>query len=410
MEDGGIAPDPVFGLDLSPLPTLGFVTTKVPNDSPAAERLTSLVRESLPGAVLRNAIRVGNADMWQSYQTRKAQVERSNNGDANVKLFFHGTPKPPSKFFGDGLFGHCGFDFRLANPGAYGPGAYFARHAAYPVHIHPRVKDDSGTFSLLVAEVALGCVRDFGDKTDDKLRIPPARDATGRLYDSVRGTEQGIGLTHSTNRLAFGEQFVVYDLAQAYPHFLLTFELGSMCSPLDLLRPGNHVALYAMYHRKFLSMGDESLKFAIFGLDAGLDAAPLDDWRKWERFLVVDAGDGKIALYNPCHGRFVRMRGEDRDWHVDGGGTEIDPDKLQKLNWDNLQWERWEPIDPLNGGNGKIALYNPSHKRLLRLVEGRSKDNGHVDGGGGEWRNDSKHHPPDDFMRFIVLPHPLPAP
>jgi hypothetical protein len=390
-EDGGIAPDPGFGLGLRPLPTLGFVTCKVPIDSTAATSLISLVQESLPGAVLTNLIRVGNAELWRCYQTQKAELIR-NSGGANVKLLFHGTRTSPSKILGDGLFGHCGFDFRLSNDGQYGQGAYFARHAAYPVHIHPRMQDDQGTFTLIVAEVALGKVKDFGDSVDPSLKKPPPRDATGSLYDSVRGTEKGLGLVESTNLLAFGEQFVVYDLARAYPHFLLTFQLDRPPGPLALLRPGNHVALYAMHHRKFLSMGDETRGFKVFGLNEELDAAPLPEWRNWERFLVKDATDGKIALYNPSHGRYVRMceRIGDRDWVVDGVAelTVSDPSC------------QWEPIIPSDGGNGKVAIYNPSHKRLLRLLEDR------VDGGGGEWQNDSVHFPPDELMRFIVLPHP----
>jgi len=382
-----IAPDPGFGLGSFSLPTLGFVTSKVPKDSTAATKLISLVRESLPGAVLTNLIRVGNADLWRKYQTQKAEVKRNNDMDANVKLLFHGTRESPSKILGDGLFGHCGFDFRLCNGGQYGRGAYFARHAAYPVHIHPRIRDDQGTFTLIVAEVALGCVKDFGDNVEPLLEKPPARDQANRLYDSVRGTEKGIGLVCSTNRLAFGEQFVVYDLAQAYPHFLLTFKLDPMPAPSHLLKPGSHVALYGMYHRKFLSMGDETMGFKIFGLNVPLDTVPLDVWRDWERFLVMDATRGKIALYNPCHGRYVRMCGEDRNWVVEG---------VSELS----EWERWETIDPSDGGNGKVAIYNPSHNRLLRLFEDR------VDGGGGRWNNDSVHPPPDKFMRFIVLPHP----
>ena len=31
-----------------------------------------------------------------------------------------------------------------------------------------------------------------------------------------------------------------------------------------------------------------------------------DNWT-WEVFKVMDAGDGMIALYNPTHKRFVRM-------------------------------------------------------------------------------------------------------
>ena len=42
-----------------------------------------------------------------------------------------------------------------------------------------------------------------------------------------------------------------------------------------------------------------------------------DDWN-WERFRVVDAGDGQIALHNSIDNRFVRMNYDkmDEPWRV----------------------------------------------------------------------------------------------
>ena len=86
----------------------------------------------------------------------------------------------------------------------------------------------------MAAEVALACVKIFGD-----------------------------------NRLAFGEQFVVYDLVRACSHFLLTFK------PDWMPGPGNHVALhreqsFCRAHGDMTSqqisvtaMGDEHLGFKI---------------------------------------------------------------------------------------------------------------------------------------------------
>lgn len=71
------------------------------------------------------------------------------------------------------------------------------------------------------------------------------------------------------------------------------------------------------------------------------------------------------------------MCGKDRDWVVSG---------VAELS----EWERWESIIPSDGGNAKVAIYNPSH--TLR-----------VDGGGGNWKNHSVHHHPDMLMCFIVL-------
>ena len=37
-----------------------------------------------------------------------------------------------------------------------------------------------------------------------------------------------------------------------------------------------------------------------------------EEWT-WERFTVVDAGNGEIALHNTFHNRFVRMNQEGMD-------------------------------------------------------------------------------------------------
>ena len=63
-----------------------------------------------------------------------------------------------------------GDDFRRANGGAYGRGAYFASAAAYPVRIFPKRQNGDGTFTLIVAEVALATV--FWPPPREQNRIP----------------------------------------------------------------------------------------------------------------------------------------------------------------------------------------------------------------------------------------------
>lgn len=44
------------------------------------------------------------------------------------------------------------------------------------------------------------------------------------------------------------------------------------------------------------------------------DKLPIYGPKRWdfELFIVVDAGDGEIALHSPSHGRFMRMESECR--------------------------------------------------------------------------------------------------
>jgi len=222
MQDAGVLPDNTFGLDdLSPLPPdLDFVAQGVPPASKTGEFLTALVQKSLPGATLESIWRFGNRRLWSEFMMCKSTMP-----DANPQLLFHGT-KEPNLILGSGLEANCdGFDFRRSQEGQYGIGAYFAACAAYPVRIHPRRENADGTFSLIVAEVLLGSVKDLGPNTDTSLRLPPER-RPGLLHDSVRGTEKGIGHRRSTAD-EHGEQFVVYKNNQAYPHFLIVVKLPS---------------------------------------------------------------------------------------------------------------------------------------------------------------------------------------
>jgi hypothetical protein len=64
-----------------------------------------------------------------------------------------------------------------------------------------------------------------------------------------------------------------------------------------------------------------------------------------------------VFLYNPHHKRFVRMMGD----NVNGGGGEIEMDALPAA-WDS---ERFVIV---NAGGGEIALHNATHRRFVRLI------------------------------------------
>lgn len=391
----GILPDQTWWSngqpDLRGLPAdLDFVSTAVPLGSVTGQRLQDMVRESLPGADVVSILRFGNRALWEPFQVKKAAVARDNEGNPNVRFLFHGT-RNPSAIFGNGTGGNGhGFDFRHSQGGSYGQGAYFARHAAYPVRIFPRHHEEDGTYSIIVAEVALGAVIDFGDEVRPDLRLPPVKHGEV-LYNSVRGTEGKIGLHHATNQHAFGKQFVVYDLNQAYPHFLLRVRCPPVPDPLRLLRTRSQVALYASATKRYVQMrNDEVGTVASRKSD---DALPLQPHEKWERFTVVDAGQGLFALYCSCHQRFLRLW-EDGDWHVDGGAGVLAIDKL------GADWllERWRFVDV---GRGKVALWHPHFLRFLLVQpDGRVTASGQNDDGvlpeGDTWE------------RFIVIPYPGP--
>lgn len=228
-----VAPHVSLGCnDLKALPSqYDFVSDSVDLSGPTAQMLLSRINESLPGAKLVACRRFANKSLWTAFvMQRELCVPHQNGGDPNVKLLFHGT-KQPSLILGSGRDSNSdGFDARMGKQGAYsapGVGAYFASHAAYPVKIHPRRVNEDGTFHLIVAEVVCGAVYDMGDAIDPTLhRPPPLRDAL--LHHSVKGTEKSIGVRHTGN-IEHGEQYIIYNHHQAYPHFLITIDLSTLC-------------------------------------------------------------------------------------------------------------------------------------------------------------------------------------
>jgi hypothetical protein len=221
----GVLPD--IGVDhaslgLAALPSRYlFLSDNVPLNSPCSQEIERLVQKSLPEMRVVSLLRFANRELWKGYVACRAGIAAKNGGDPNTKLVFHGT-REPRDILGSGRESNSeGFDFRRSKTGAYGRGSYFASAAAYPVLIHPKRENEDGTFSLIVAEVTLGSIHDCGNEVDHSLVVPPERRA-GLQHDSVRGTEKSIGLR--AGDAAFGEQFVVYDRYQAYPHFLVTLQ------------------------------------------------------------------------------------------------------------------------------------------------------------------------------------------
>ena len=133
---------------------------------------------------------------------------------------------------------------------------------------------------------------------------------------------------------------------------------------------GQEIALYNSANSGFVQMTDAGDGGAMGVLPWARDTPRvLEPWRNWERFLVVDGGNGKVCLFNLHHRRFVRVMGEDVNG---GGGVRAGPDDLPGVeSWPS---ERFTVVD---GGNGTLAFHNAHHNRFMRLF------NGHVDARAG---------------------------
>lgn len=99
----------------------------------------------------------------------------------------------------------------------YGRGVYFAERATYSDAYSHRLSD--GTRCMFLAQVLCGAVKAYGTTRASGLTRPPEMpDEPNRRYHSISGGpwEQGSP-TAST-------MFVIYNLAQAYPQFLITYK------------------------------------------------------------------------------------------------------------------------------------------------------------------------------------------
>jgi len=79
------------------------------------------------------------------------------------------------------------------------------------------------------------------------------------------------------------------------------------------------------------------------------------DW-KWERFTVVDAGNGKFALHSRTFNRFVRVMGDRVDARAGVKGVSELP----------REWGS-EMFTFVDAGDGLVALHSKVHNRFVRM-------------------------------------------
>ena len=154
--------------------------------------------------------------------------------------------------------------------------------------------------------------------------------------------------------------------------------------PPPQLIPGSQVALYNTHAKRFLRMTGNADMDGSGTWDDPAKPIPYD-W-SWERFTVVDAGNGQVAFHNSKHNRFVRM----------AGGQDMDASGLCAAQNLPGSWT-WEPFTPVYVGEGEVALHNSLHNRYIRLSpDGVADNSGIMDVSGI----------PDGWTweRFLVVP------
>ena len=116
-------------------------------------------------------------------------------------------------------------------------------------------------------------------------------------------------------------------------------------------------ALWNPIHRRFVTMSDRWLGKSPIVNDGTLPSV----WT-WEQFTAVDGGTfgggPTVGLYSTVHQRFFSM-------HADGNPfierSPQRPDGSLPAGW---AWERFRVID---GGNGQVGFWSPTHRRFIRM-------------------------------------------
>ena len=163
-------------------------------------------KQSLPFSTIIGIERIQNTWLWEKYAfCKRRMLEKNGVSGVNEKRLFHGTSsKSPKEIYSS----EFGFDFRFANNGIWGRGAYFASAASYSKKYSYNC--GGGAKEMFLAFVLTGhSVVHPGDSSLTKP--PPKSDSSKELYDSVNGQS---GTT---------QIFVVYDHEKSYPAYVIKY-------------------------------------------------------------------------------------------------------------------------------------------------------------------------------------------
>uniref|UniRef100_A0A146ME76 Poly [ADP-ribose] polymerase n=3 Tax=Lygus hesperus TaxID=30085 RepID=A0A146ME76_LYGHE len=170
--------------------------------------------------------KVQNRRLWEKYTHRRAEVAEENTNSANERMLFHGSP------FINAIV-QKGFDERHAYIGGmFGAGIYFAEHSSKSNQYVYGIGGGTGCTShkdrscyichrhLLLCRVTLG--KSFLQFNAMKMaHAPPG-------HHSVMGRPSSGGLNFP--------EYVVYRGEQAYPEYLITYQIVKPEEPPEAVR------------------------------------------------------------------------------------------------------------------------------------------------------------------------------
>ncbi|CAE7739257.1 unnamed protein product [Symbiodinium sp. CCMP2456] len=143
-----------------------------------------------------------------------------------------------------------------------------------------------------------------------------------------------------------------------------SYERFYMVPVTNYLQPGTWVSLWNPTAKRFLQM-DSGTRME--GGPANMAANALSDghqWGSWERFRVVDAGEGRVALHSYKHNKYVRMIWNGHEHRMTVSSSSPTTSVELPNGWAGEMG--FVPV-PLNPDNNEIALWHPGHRRAIKM-------------------------------------------
>ena len=127
------------------------------------------------------------------------------------------------------------------------------------------------------------------------------------------------------------------------------------------LQPGTVVALHCGHHNRYVTMNGAELQRSA---ERNLNDLP-SNW-VWERFTVVDAGNGQVAFHNAAHNRFIEMRGATMGSSAPHAASDL------QSGW---TWQRFTVVP---ADHGQFVFHNTHHNRVIRMTDHHMDSSSHM--------------------------------
>lgn len=209
---------PVKNSNVTNTVSLFELSTEDPNFIKVEAEMQGTIRGHKGGAMfrrydVRRIQMISNQRLWERFEARRTEVFQDNKGSANVKFLWHGSPNTLSII-------NNGFDVRMARPGMFGAGIYFADISSKSnQYVLGPGKNTCFAHSDQTCEYCdrqlLLCLVAVGKSVAHKNAIETSHAPVGA--HSVMGQTSPSGLQYP--------EYVMYNSDQAYPMYLITYRL-----------------------------------------------------------------------------------------------------------------------------------------------------------------------------------------